>query len=209
MLQHVWERARAIPGTDALVIATDDDRIEQAARGFGAVVERTSAAYESGTDRVAEVARRMPDHDLVVNLQGDEPELDAAAVGRLIAVMRAPDAPRMGTLAHPEPDTRVLAAPDVVKVAVDGDGFALYFTRRPPRAGERVLRHVGVYAFTRETLLAFASWPPTEGERRERLEQLRALERGIRIRVVQCAGGGSGIDTPEQLAALEARGPRP
>jgi 3-deoxy-manno-octulosonate cytidylyltransferase (CMP-KDO synthetase) len=158
---------------------------------------------------VAEVARRRPEHAVVVNLQGDEPELDAAAVARLAAAMKADPGLMMGTLAGPEDDPLQLASPQVVKVAVDGDGFALYFTRevRHPSPPARLLRHIGVYAFSRAFLLEFASWPPAEAERRERLEQLRALERGVRIRVLDAAAGSGGVDTPDQLAALERRGP--
>ena len=211
MLRHVWERARQAPGIDDLVVATDDARIAAAARDWGATVEMTSPDCASGTDRVAEVARRRAEADIVVNLQGDEPELDAEAVGRLVAVMRAAPQVRMGTLAHAEADAAAMAAPDVVKVGVDGEGFALYFTRRWPVPEPRgvVLRHVGVYAFRREFLLEFAGWPPGRMEGEERLEQLRAVERGVRIRVVTGAKACSGVDTPEQLAALERRGPRP
>ncbi len=211
MLQRVWERARAAQGIDALVIATDDERIAAAARAWGASVEMTSPECASGTDRVAEVARRRPDAAIILNLQGDEPELDSDAVGRLIATMRAEPGVRMGTLAHAEPDVASMPAPDVVKVGVDGDGFALYFTRRWPVPDSRgiVLRHVGVYAFTREFLREFAAWPPGRMEQDERLEQLRAVERGVRIRVVTGSRPFAGVDTPEQLAALEKRGPRP
>jgi len=211
MLQHVWERARETRGLDRLVIATDDDRIERAARAFGAEVERTSPECASGTDRVAEVARRAAAAGIVLNLQGDEPELDAVGVTRLVAGMRADDALRMATLAHPEPDALALATPEVVKVGVDAAGFALYFSRRDPAAERRagtVLRHVGVYGFQRDFLLEFASWPPGGLEQEERLEQLRALERGVRIRVFASDRAFSGVDTPEQLAALERRGPR-
>lgn len=210
MLQHVWERASAAPGLDELVIATDDEGIAAAARGWGASVAMTSPDCASGTDRVAEVARRRPDAAIVLNLQGDEPELDGEAVGRLVAVMRAEPTVVMGTLAHAESDDAALRTPDVVKVGVDGDGFALGFTRQWPAPEPRgtVLRHVGVYAFTRDFLLDFASWPPGRMEQAERLEQLRAVERGVRIRVVTGTRAFSGIDTPEQLAALEARGPR-
>jgi 3-deoxy-manno-octulosonate cytidylyltransferase (CMP-KDO synthetase) len=211
MVQHVWERARQSPGIDRLVIATDDARIETAARGFGAIVEHTAPECASGTDRVAEVARRHPEAAIVINLQGDEPELDPVAVGRLIAGMRADAGLRMATLAHVEHDAAVLATPDVVKVGVDADGFALYFTREDP-AGERregaMLRHIGVYGFRRDFLLEFAAWPPGRLEREERLEQLRAVERGVRIRVFTADLASAGIDTPEQLAALERRGPR-
>ena len=210
LIQHVWERARRIDAVDELVIATDDGRIASAARAFGAEVEMTSPGCATGTDRVAEVARRRSRSAIVVNLQGDEPELDPDGVSALILGMRAEPRIRMATLAHEESDPRALASRDVVKVEVDAEGFALYFTRdaASPRAGGTLLRHVGVYGFVREFLLEFAAWTPSEAERRERLEQLRALERGIAVRVFATSGGGFGVDTPEQLAELERRGPR-
>ena len=211
MLRHVWERARAAHGLDELLIATDDERIAAAARGFGAAVEMTSPGCASGTDRVAEVARRRPEASIVLNLQGDEPELETEAVGRLAAVMRAEPEVRMGTIAHHEPDTAKLASENVVKVVVDDREFALYFSRADLAAGSRggpALRHAGVYAFRRELLLEFATWPPGALERAERLEQLRAVERGVRIKVVLGRRPFAGVDTPEQLAELESRGPR-
>jgi 3-deoxy-manno-octulosonate cytidylyltransferase (CMP-KDO synthetase) len=211
LLQHVWERAREARAVDALVIATDDERIASVSRGFGATVEMTAPDHVSGTDRVAEVARRHPEAAIVVNLQGDEPELDGGAVSALIDGMRAAPGVRMATLAHAESDASALASPDVVKVWVDAEGFAAYFSRSgsatPPVAG-RPMRHVGVYGFRREFLLEFAGWPPGEAERRERLEQLRAVERGTRIRVFETARAFSGVDTPGQLDALERRGPK-
>uniref|UniRef100_A0A832I2I2 3-deoxy-manno-octulosonate cytidylyltransferase n=1 Tax=Eiseniibacteriota bacterium TaxID=2212470 RepID=A0A832I2I2_UNCEI len=210
LLRHVWERARAARGIDRLVVATDDDRIEAAARGFGAEVERTSRDCASGTDRVAEVARRAPGYGIVLNLQGDEPELETDAVSALVAAMRADAGVRMATVAHREPDPAAFASEHVVKVVVDAAGDALYFSRADIAGATRggpVLRHAGVYAFRRDLLLEFAGWPPGALERAERLEQLRALERGVRIRVVIGARAFSGVDTPEQLAALEARGP--
>jgi 3-deoxy-manno-octulosonate cytidylyltransferase (CMP-KDO synthetase) len=212
MLQHVWERARAARGIDELLVATDDERIATTARAFGAQAEMTSPDCASGTDRVAEVARRRPHADVVLNLQGDEPELETAAISRLVEVMRADPALQMGTLAHHEPEAGRLARPDVVKVVVDADGFALYFSRADLAEGSRggpVLRHAGVYAFRRGLLLEFASWPPGRLEQAERLEQLRALERGVRIRVVPGTRPFAGVDTPEQLQELERRGPRP
>ena len=211
MLQHVWERARAAQGIDALVIATDDDRIESAARAFGAQVERTSPDCASGTDRVAEVAKRRPEAAVVLNLQGDEPELETEAVTALVSAMLADPTIRMGTIAHHERDLAAMASEHVVKVVVDAAGDALYFSRADlagASQGGPALRHAGVYAFQRELLLEFANWPPGRLEQAERLEQLRALERGVRIRVVLGQRPFAGIDTPEQMAALEARGPR-
>ena len=211
MLQHVWERARAARGLDELVIATDDERIASAARAFGAAVEMTSPECASGTDRVAEVARRRPAADVILNLQGDEPELETEAVSRLVEAMRADAGIRMGTVAHHEPDLALLARDEVVKVVLDRDGFALYFSRADIASASRggpALRHAGVYAFRRELLLEFAGWPPGVLEQAERLEQLRAVERGVRIKVVLGERPFAGVDTPEQMAALEARGPR-
>ena len=211
MLQHVWERARAARGLDELLIATDDERIATTARGFGAAVELTSSDCASGTDRVAEVARRRPQAGLVLNLQGDEPELETEAVSQLVEVMRGDASLRMGTIAHHEPDAALLARPEVVKVVVDAAGFALYFSRADLAEGSQggpALRHAGVYAFRRDLLLEFASWPPGGLEQAERLEQLRALERGVRIKVVLGEHPFAGVDTPEQMQTLERRGPR-
>lgn len=211
MLQHVWERARAAEGLDELVIATDDSRIESVARAFGADVEMTSPECASGTDRVAEVARRRPAADIVFNLQGDEPELETEAVTGLVRAMRERPDVRMGTIAHHEPDASLFLSENVVKCVVDAQGFALYFSRADLAGASRggpALRHAGVYAFRRDLLLEFSTWPPGALEQAERLEQLRAVERGVRIFVVKGARPFAGVDTPEQMAALEARGPR-
>jgi 3-deoxy-manno-octulosonate cytidylyltransferase (CMP-KDO synthetase) len=211
MLRHVWERARAARGLDELIVATDDEKIARAARGWGAHVEMTSPACTSGTDRVAEVARQRNRFEIVLNLQGDEPELETAAVTRLVEVMKSDRSIQMGTVAHREPDTAVLAKLEVVKVVLDREDFALYFSRADianASGGGPALRHAGVYAFRRELLMEFASWPQGALEQAERLEQLRAVERGVRIKVVLGAAPFSGVDTPEQLEALERRGPR-
>lgn len=212
MLRHVWERARAAQGLDELVVATDDDRIAEAARSWGATVEMTSPSCASGTDRVAEVARTRPWAQVVLNLQGDEPELETGAVTRLVTAMRADASVRMGTIAHHEPDLEAMASENVVKVVVDDAEFALYFSRADLAAASKggpALRHAGVYAFRRDLLMEFASWPPGRLELAERLEQLRAVERGVRIKVVRGQRPFAGVDTPEQMAALERRGPPP
>lgn len=210
MLQHVWERASAAPWIDELMIATDDVRIAQAARGWGATVEMTSPEHMSGTDRVAEVARRRPEAEIILNLQCDEPELDAEAVGRMVEAMKGDPEIRMATLAHEEELPERLAAPDVVKVVVDAHGFALYFSRADIAGGSQggpALRHLGVYGFRRDMLLEFSGASPGALERAERLEQLRALERGVKIKVITGARASAAVDTPEQLATLDARGP--
>ena len=210
MLQHVWERASAAPWIDELVIATDDVRIAQAARGWGATVEMTSPEHASGTDRVAEVAQRRPEAEIVLNLQCDEPELDADAVGRLAEALKADPEIRMATLAHQEELPERLAMPDVVKVVVDAQGFALYFSRADIAAGSQggpALRHVGIYGFRRDLVLELAGWSQGALERAERLEQLRVLERGVKIKVITGTRASAAVDTPEQLAALEQRGP--
>ena len=212
MLQHVFERAHAARGLDELVVATDDERIASAARSWGATVEMTSPDCQSGTDRVAEVARRRPEAQIILNLQGDEPELESGAVTALVAAMRAAPDVVMGTVAHHEPDLAAMASDHVVKVVVDDAGFALYFSRADlagASKGGPALRHAGVYAFQRELLMQFASWPPGRLELAERLEQLRAVERGVRIKVVLGERPFAGVDTPEQMAALERRGPPP
>ena len=211
LVQHVWERARAIEGLDRLVIATDDERIASVARGFGATVEMTPVECPTGTDRVAHIARRHPDIEFIVNFQGDEPELDVLGAQRLIAGLREDPQIVMATLAHHEPDSRVMASEDVVKVELDAAGWALYFTRQwpaPERAGGEILRHIGVYGFRRPFLIEFAAWPPGRREQAERLEQLRAVEHGVRIRVFSSERPAQGVDTPGQLAELERRGPQ-
>jgi 3-deoxy-manno-octulosonate cytidylyltransferase (CMP-KDO synthetase) len=207
LLRHVWERAKAARGIDRLIIATDDERIASAARGWGAEVAMTSSDHASGTDRVAEVAGRLSEYGIVINIQGDEPELETEALTHLAAAMRADPTIRMGTIAHHESDASAMANENVVKVVVDRDAFALNFSRRDPGPGVGpALRHAGVYAFRRDFLLEFAAWPASPREIAERLEQLRAVERGVRIKVVVGERPFSGVDTPEQLAALEARG---
>ena len=209
MLRHVWERARAARGIDRLIVATDDERIVSAARSWGADVAMTSEACASGTDRVAEVARAHPEYGIVLNIQGDEPELETESLSDLAETMKRDASIRMGTIAHRELDAAAMANENVVKVRLDGEGFATSFTRSPaPAPGAPPLRHAGVYAFRRDLLLEFASWPQGTLEKAERLEQLRAVERGVRIKVVVGEQSFSGIDTPEQMAALEARGPR-
>jgi 3-deoxy-manno-octulosonate cytidylyltransferase (CMP-KDO synthetase) len=204
LIAHVWERARACTALDRLVIATDDARIAEAARGFGAEVAMTREDHASGTDRCAEVAARdeFAGYGAIANVQGDEPLLDPAALAQAIAPVAAGEAP-MATLAHLEHDPDAFASPHVVKVVVDPAGDAVLFTRAKTGPAPPFLRHVGLYVFERETLHAFTSLPPAPAELAERLEQLRALAHGIRIRVVITPYTSRGVDTPADLEALE------
>jgi 3-deoxy-manno-octulosonate cytidylyltransferase (CMP-KDO synthetase) len=212
LIAHVVERARRARGVAVVAVATDDERIAAAARAAGAEAILTGDAA-TGTDRVAVAARRLSrPPDLVVNLQGDEPLIEPEAIETLVAAMERSGA-EMGTLARPLEDGE-LARTQVVKVVTDLQGDALYFSRAPiphRRAGGQsplARAHVGIYAFTAGCLQRFAALPPTPLEQEESLEQLRALEHGIRIRVADTAYRGFGIDTPEDLArARELLGP--
>lgn len=215
LIEHVWERARAARSAERVVLATDHPEVLAAARSFGAEAVLTSPEHPSGTDRVAEVARALGvtgDHELVVNVQGDEPELDPALIDRLVALMQDGAAP-MGTLAEPIGDPADLQRPQVVKVVLDRAGRALYFSRSliPHPAGDPdpdhpALRHVGIYAYRARFLQDFCRLAPAPLERREKLEQLRALWHGHAIQVgVVAPTGARGIDTPEDYQAFLER----
>jgi 3-deoxy-manno-octulosonate cytidylyltransferase (CMP-KDO synthetase) len=202
------ERAREAQGIDVLLVATDDERVAAAARAAGAEVVLTGPA-ETGTDRVAMAARAMlPRPTMVVNLQGDEPLIEPAAIEALVHAMDEGGS-EMATMARP-----LVAGewdrPEVVKVVIDRSGHALYFSRAPiPARRERgpsplARAHVGMYAYTPAFLERFAALEPGRLEREERLEQLRALEHGFRIRVVDTTYSGFGVDTEEDLERARA-----
>jgi len=202
MIQHVYERARQAESLTHVVIATDDRRIFEAAEGFGAPVRLTSPDHPSGTDRVAEVAAAEI-ADLVVNIQGDEPLIEPAAIDAAVrGILEAPGVP-MSTLKRRIEDPRELSDPNVVKVVTDGSGNALYFSRFPvpfDRHGESEhFKHVGLYVYRSDFLLEYQRLPVGPLEKAERLEQLRALENGYSIRVVETAYESLGVDTPDDL----------
>lgn len=218
IVQWVHERALA-SGAARVVIATDDARIETAARAFGAEVVMTSPDHRSGTDRIAEAARKLglPDEALVVNVQGDEPLLPPPLIRQVAADLAAHPAADMATLSQRIVTLADLASPHVVKVVCDRDGYALYFSRSlvpHPRDGmpeaEHLAdalpgwhRHIGIYAYRVGFLRAFVHWPPASIETTEMLEQLRALWNGATIHVVEgCAPAPVGVDTPEDLERL-------
>jgi 3-deoxy-manno-octulosonate cytidylyltransferase (CMP-KDO synthetase) len=205
LIQHVVERASRAKSLSEVIVATDDARIAEVVRGFGGKIQMTSAAHPSGTDRIAEVAQDLA-CDLVVNIQGDEPLIDPAEIDAAAAPLLTDPSIPMGTLACPLALEQA-ADPNAVKVVVGLNGFALYFSRAPIpylRDGHQggaspYLLHIGLYVYRREVLLRLARLAPTPLEERERLEQLRALEHGIRIRVVATEKRSIGVDTPEDL----------
>jgi 3-deoxy-manno-octulosonate cytidylyltransferase (CMP-KDO synthetase) len=208
MIERVWRGTRSAKSLERVIVATDDERIADACRRFGAEVALTRADHPSGTDRIAEVAARL-DCDAVVNVQGDEPLIEGFVIDAVVTALADDAEAQMATLVHEaEPDA--LADPNRVKVVLDQRGRALYFSRSRipyPRVGEpRCWQHVGIYAYRREFLLRFPALEPTPAERAEGLEQLRALEHGFAIRCAEIAGWTSAaVDVPADVAAVEAR----
>jgi 3-deoxy-manno-octulosonate cytidylyltransferase (CMP-KDO synthetase) len=204
MIEHVYRRAAAARTIASVIVATDDERIADAVTAFGGTVRMTSASHQSGTDRLAEVAADLPP-GLIVNVQGDEPLIEPGMIDEAVAPFAADPALEMSTLRRRIDDPADLRNPNVTKVVVDRDGFALYFSRAPiPHVrddGGRVAswRHVGLYVYRRETLLRLAALPQTALEKAEALEQLRALEHGIRIKAIETSFDSVGVDTPEDL----------
>jgi 3-deoxy-manno-octulosonate cytidylyltransferase (CMP-KDO synthetase) len=196
---------------DAVIIATDDMRIGEAAFDWGAEVALTSARHRSGTDRVAEVARKAKNFAYIINIQGDEPLVDPRLIDKLVEELRSDRKIDIVTAAHPFANVSEASSPHQNKVVIDCDGNALYFSRAViPYPGGRspdvnYLRHQGIYGFRRKTLLRFVKWKRTPLERAESLEQLRALENGVRVHVLVTAKGSPGVDTPEDATALEQK----
>jgi 3-deoxy-manno-octulosonate cytidylyltransferase (CMP-KDO synthetase) len=226
LLKRVVERCLRAKNLDLVVIATDDMRIASAAFDWGAEVALTSSKHLSGTNRVAEVAKKTKQFAYVINIQGDEPLIDPRLIDKVVEKLRSDPEVGVVTAAHPFKNPADASSPHQVKVVVDLRGNALYFSRapipfRPSRSGglqsaarekgrsaERpslFLRHQGIYGFRRETLLQFVRWKPSPLECTESLEQLRALENGVKVHVLVTATGSPGIDTPEDATALEQK----
>jgi 3-deoxy-manno-octulosonate cytidylyltransferase (CMP-KDO synthetase) len=208
MIQHVYERAQQARAIDRVLVATDDERIRAAVESFGGDVVMTERGHASGTDRIAEVARSL-DVDLVVNVQGDLPLLDPALIDAAVAPLRADAAVPMATIKTAIRSRDEMENPNVVKVVTDRDGYALYFSRSPlpyRRDGGGALgdKHIGLYAYRRAFLLDFARLAPTPLEQAERLEQLRALEWGFRIKVAPVAAASIEVDTATDLERARA-----
>lgn len=228
VLQHVWQGARSGRRLARLVVATEDARIVEACGGFGAEAMLTSPDHPSGTDRVAEVVERLGEaFDVVINVQGDEPFVTGTSLDRLVEAFEGERAIEMATLAEPLLDGRDLFDPHVVKVVAARDGRALYFSRSPipfhrgagampgldfraslterPGGLRGYWKHQGIYAYTPAALFALREMPPSPLEKDEGLEQLRALQAGFTIQVLESDWRSLAVDTPEDLARAVAR----
>lgn len=217
VLQHTFEAASGSRSADQVLIATDDREIAAECRRFGARAVMTSPECPSGTDRVAEVARQFDEFEIIVNLQGDEPEIDPAAIDELVASLANDPTAQMATLATPIRQRTALEDPACVKVVFDDAGRALYFSRSPipfvrdwdesllAAEPARFHQHIGIYGYRRQLLMELASMPPGKHEQLESLEQLRVLEQGETILVSTIDEPTRGIDTPADYAAFVRR----
>jgi len=212
LIQHVYEAAARSHRVDAVLVATDDERIRKAIAAFGGKVVMTRPDHPCGTNRVAEAAAAFPKADIVINLQGDEPELDPHLLDLVVEAMARDPAIEVATVAGPLAPGEV-NDPNSVKVAMAAGGDALYFSRAPipyARDGEAdrrapLLKHFGIYAYRAAAIRDYAAMPQTPLERTEKLEQLRWLEHGRRMRVLVTDRRPAGVDTPEDYAAFVAR----
>lgn len=220
LIQRVYEQVKKARLVTEVIVATDDERIKQAVSEFGGDCRMTNAKHETGTDRIAEVARFI-DSEIIVNVQGDEPFISPDVIDSAVEPLLSDSALEMSTTCEPLVDPQDLLNPNVVKVVTDAQGYALYFSRAPipfPRdayistgsletaylQSGHFRRHTGLYVYRRNFLLKYADWPRSPLEQIESLEQLRALERGVKIRVVESKESSLGIDTPKDLKkALE------
>ncbi|MFH1782206.1 MAG: 3-deoxy-manno-octulosonate cytidylyltransferase [Candidatus Omnitrophota bacterium] len=205
VIQHVWENAKKSKSIDELIIATDDKRIYDVCKGFGAKVSYTSKAHKSGSDRLTEIVASI-DTKVVVNIQADEPFIHPTMIDEVVDPILKDSSIDMTTLCHKIKNKEELLDPNVVKVVMNRAGFAMYFSRSPiPYDRSNSLKasgyykHVGLYAYTRDFLFTFKSLPQSRMEKIEKLEQLRVIENGYRIKVSETKFDTVGIDTPEDL----------
>ena len=203
MLQRVYERTRSSRRLERIIIATDDQRIFEAAQAWGAETWMTPVTLNSGTERAAEVAKKI-DSPIVINIQGDEPLIKGQMIDDLVQALQDNTIP-MATLAAKAKDLALLGDENIVKVVMDKDGFALYFSRSPLpyRPSDYFWQHIGIYGYQRNFLLKFCNLPDSHLEKEERLEQLRALENGYRIKVLEASFATLSIDTPQDIIMVE------
>jgi len=203
MVVRVYERASQARLVDETLVATDDERIKAAVEAAGGRAMLTRADHPTGTDRLAEVAEAYPEVDLIINVQGDEPLIEPALIDELAGQFESDEGLQMATVKTEIKEEAEQKNPNNVKVVCDKAGYALYFSRSlmpyPRKGGCPVYKHIGIYAYRRDFLLKYAKMEPTPLEKAESLEQLRALENGFRIKVVETKASFVGVDTPEDL----------
>ncbi len=208
MIQYVWEAASRSQKLADLVIATDSPEIQRVAEGFGAFAVLTPMTCATGTERVAWVAREAGGsaEGIILNIQGDEPLVSARDIDRLIESLEKDETAQMATLAVRKQDEEAFNNRNVVKVVTSREGHALYFSRTPlaSHSDHSFLKHIGIYAFRQQALLRFCELEASALEQAESLEQLRALENGIRIKVVETTNDTIGVDVPEDILAVES-----
>lgn len=213
MIQWVYEKCTCSRYLSKVIVATDDERIGKCVEGFGGEAVLTSSHHRSGTDRVAEVVRRLnlEDEDVILNIQGDEPLINTQAIDHLARTMLDTPQLKMATLAYRSGDEKEWNDSQVVKVVVDSDNFALYFSRasipyfRECASPFFFFKHLGIYAYRKDFLLKFNQWSPTPLEKAEHLEQLRVLEKGYRIKVIFTDFDSISVDTPQDLEVVKKR----
>ena len=214
LIQHTFEQVSLSATLDEVLVATDDQRVKEAVESFGGRAEMTSKTHPSGTDRIAEVAKKL-DAEIIVNVQGDEPEIKASSLDALVSALRQDREASLSTIAARFEHRGDVLDPNRVKVVLDRYHRGIYFSRLPIPFGrdlpdnltepERYFRHLGVYAYRRDFLVQFAGWDPTPLEQLEKLEQLRALEHGHKIAVALVEYHGIGIDTPSDYEEFVRR----
>lgn len=203
MIQWVYERAQKSTHLQDLIIATDDKRIYDICQEFGADVRMTSSHHVSGTERIAEVAETLSS-PYIINIQGDEPLVRAEMIDALISAMVDEETP-VATLAIKVEDLSHIEDPNIVKVVTDKQGNALYFSRSPLpfQSSDYFYQHIGIYGYRRDFLLDMSRWPPSRLEKEEKLEQLRVLENGYRVKVVFTHISTLSVDTPQDIIMVE------
>ena len=210
MIQHVWERAKQAAVLDDLIIACDDERVARVAEEFGAKVAFTAKGHASGTDRICEVINPL-DVKIVINIQGDEPLIHPTMIDAVARALLDDSSISMATVMKNIEEPRVINDPNVIKVVIDKNNFAVYFSRSPiPFHAEEseiklpiYFKHIGLYGYTKDFLFIYKNLPVSYLERVERLEQLRVLEEGFRIKVIETKYDTIGVDTPEDLEKVK------
>ena len=210
MIEHVWQKVRRCKELDDVIIACDHEKVFQAAKSFGAKVVMTDPNHASGSDRIAEAVKDL-DVQIIVNIQGDEPFIDPITVDHLALLLKNDAACAMGTVIKEIADEKDFFNPNVVKCVIDKDGHALYFSRSPipfnrntqKPVGSKQYKHLGLYAYRKEFLLQYNSWPKGVLEATEQLEQLRVLEHGVKIKTTVTTYESIAVDTPDDLTKAE------